>query len=144
MLAFLDANIVIYAVMRADPVDLEHVRKQKIAVALIDKLVRAREAVISTQVLGEFFTVITRKGRYPLSKPEALRALDSLAKFPVIDTDRTLVQAAARRSHQSQISYYGALIVEAALRSGASILYSKDMQHGMRYDTLELRNPFLG
>jgi predicted nucleic acid-binding protein len=40
--------------------------------------------------------------------------------------------------------HWNALIVEAAIRSGATILYTEDMHHGTRYGTLELRNPFLG
>ena len=43
----------------------------------------------------------------------------------------------------SRISYWDALIVEAAIRSGATILYTEDMHHGTQYGALELRNPFL-
>jgi len=35
-------------------------------------------------------------------------------------------------------------IVEAAIRSGAIILYTEDMHHGTSYVDLEIRNPFLG
>jgi predicted nucleic acid-binding protein len=61
----------------------------------------------------------------------------------VISIDASLVQLALQRVQQSRISYWDALIVEAAIRSRATILYTEDMHHGTCYGTLELRNPFL-
>jgi len=61
----------------------------------------------------------------------------------VISISASLVQAGIARMQKNQLSYWDALIVESALRAGASILYSEDLQHGMRFDSLEVRNPFL-
>jgi predicted nucleic acid-binding protein len=54
-----------------------------------------------------------------------------------------LIRLALVRVQQSRISYWDALIVEAAIRSGASVLYTEDMHHGTHYGPVELRNPFL-
>ncbi len=57
--------------------------------------------------------------------------------------DETLVVLALQRVQQSRISYWDALIVESAIRSGATILYTEDMHHSTSYGTLQIRNPFL-
>jgi predicted nucleic acid-binding protein len=72
------------------------------------------------------------------------KKVEDLSEQIVIAIDSSLVQLALRRVEQSRISYWDALIVEAAIRSGATILYTEDMHHGTRYGSLELRNPFLG
>jgi len=48
-----------------------------------------------------------------------------------------------RRQFKSQLSFYDALIIEAAIAGGAELLYSEDLQHGMRFDKLRVVNPFL-
>ncbi len=39
-------------------------------------------------------------------------------------------------------SFYDSLIVAAALESGATRLYSEDMQHGQQIEGLSIENPF--
>jgi len=42
------------------------------------------------------------------------------------------------------LSYWDSTIVAAALNSGAEVLYSEDMQHGLTVEgRLEIRNPFV-
>jgi predicted nucleic acid-binding protein len=135
MRCFLNANVVISSLQWADPADLEQTRKQRVATELIDRLDQANAVVISTQVLGEFFNAITRKGVRPLTAAEGASAVELLAKFPVVSTDVNLVRAAIQRSQTSKISFYDALIVEAAIRAGASILYTEDLHHGIQYGT---------
>lgn len=52
---FLDTNILIYSIDRADPA------KQEMAIGLIETHAKARTGVISTQVLQEFHSAATRK-----------------------------------------------------------------------------------
>ena len=47
------------------------------------------------------------------------------------------------RHFRSKISFYDALIVEAAIAGGAEILYSEDLSHEQRFDSLQVINPFL-
>ena len=42
-----------------------------------------------------------------------------------------------------RLSIWDALILRAALISGCRRLYTEDLQHGFRIETLELVNPFL-
>jgi predicted nucleic acid-binding protein len=139
--AFVDTNILIYAFVR----DISgSVEKADTANALIERLTRQDEIIVSAQVLSEFSANAMRKGSPPLTEQQTSRLIDKFAAQTVIAIDASLVQLALHRVQQSRISYWDALIVEAAIRSGATILYTEDMDHGTRYGSLELRNPFLG
>ena len=66
--SFLDTNILIYSVDRADPA------KQNTALDLIARHAKDRTGVISTQVLQEFYSAATRKlGIEPLQARQHLR-----------------------------------------------------------------------
>ena len=43
-----------------------------------------------------------------------------------------------------QLSFWDALIVVAAQKGGASVIYSEDFNHGQTFDTVEILNPFEG
>ena len=53
------------------------------------------------------------------------------------------VNAAIEKSIRHHLSIWDAMVIEAAQRSGAEILYTEDLQHGQRFDTLTVINPFL-
>jgi predicted nucleic acid-binding protein len=40
-----------------------------------------------------------------------------------------------------QVSFWDALVIQAAHASGAEILYSEDLSDGQRYGTLQVKNP---
>lgn len=141
MAAFVDTNILLYALSRANSIEVE---KVAIAKALIAELSKRTNLRISAQVLSEFITNAMRKGMPPLSLKEASEIVDELSRETILPIDASLVQLALQRVQQSHIGYWDALIVEAAIRSGATILYTEDMHHGTHYGPLELRNPFLG
>ena len=56
--------------------------------------------------------------------------------------DSELILSAIHRSRNNQLSFWDALIVQAAIEGHASTLYSEDMQRGQMQDTLRVVNPF--
>ncbi len=42
-----------------------------------------------------------------------------------------------------QLSFWDAMIVQAANRAGLPLLYSEDLNHDQRYGTVRVENPFL-
>ena len=81
------------------------------------------DIVLSAQVLGEFFNVLTRK--IMRTKKEAREIISDLAmNFEVIEIDKSLVLEAMEISIRYKYSYWDSLIVVAALRTGCSILYT--------------------
>jgi predicted nucleic acid-binding protein len=140
MAAFVDTNILLYAFSRASNGDPA---KTAVANELVERLIRSDTILLSAQVLNEFISVSMRKGKPPLTLVETAGIVTRLSRYTVLPIDTPLIQLALRRVEKSRISYWDALIVEAALRSGATILYTEDMHHGTRYGQLELVNPFL-
>ena len=115
-----------------------------------EKRARARELlreerdsiVLSIQVLGEFYVTVTRKFAESLSLETATRAVEAFSRFRVQPVHAETVSAAIRRSRSAMLSYWDALIVEAALKAGAGVLFTEDLQDGRRIEGLQIVNPF--
>lgn len=136
MPTFVDTNVLAYAH------DASEQRRQPIAASLISDLWRSREGVLSTQVLTEFYVVATRKFRPPLSRRETRGLVDAYSAWRVVHVDPALIVAASALEEQHSLSFWDALIVEAARRSGAGRLLSEDLRHGRRIAGLVVENPF--
>ncbi|MBI4475530.1 MAG: PIN domain nuclease, partial [Acidobacteria bacterium] len=54
----------------------------------------------------------------------------------------TSILAAIDLEEKFQLSFWDALIVQAAQASGAETLYSEDLADGQQYGSLEVVNPF--
>jgi predicted nucleic acid-binding protein len=94
-------------------------------------------------VLQEFYSVATRKLQPSLTPPQARQVVHDYSDWCRVDTDPLLIISASRLSEQHSISFWDALIVEAALRAGAVELLTEDLQDGHQFDHLTVRNPFL-
>lgn len=133
---FVDTNVLAYAH------DASEQRRQPIAAALVDGLWHSREGVLSTQVLTEFYVVATRKFQPPLPRREARGLVDAYSAWPVVTVDTALITAASALEERHSLSFWDALIIEAARRAGADQLLSEDLQHGRRIAGLVIENPF--
>lgn len=133
---FLDTNILVYAYDRRDPA------KQLKAQALLEQGIHDENVSLSTQILSEFFVVITRRIQTPLSVDEAAEVIESLSIIPVAEVDRAMVKRAIETHQRYGISYWDALIVAAAERSGCAQIYSEDLKHGDSYHRVLVVNPF--
>ena len=140
MAAFLDTNVLVYAFADNSSNSID---KVAIARRLIDELSVRTEIILSAQVLNEFSANAMRKASPPLTIHQTSAIVRRLSTQTIVAIDSSLVLLALQRVQQSRISYWDALIVEAAIRSGATTLYTEDLHHGTRYGTLEIRNPFL-
>ena len=137
MKVFVDTNVLVYAYDRA--AESKHVRARE----LVGELWNAGRGTLSTQVLQEFYVNVRRKARPPLP-PEDARALvaDYLAWDPIVN-DGAAVLEAVDAAHRHRLSFWDALIVVAAVKSGASVLYSEDLNHGQMFESVQVLNPFL-
>jgi len=130
---FIDTNILVYLFDRDAP-------GKK---AVCERLLREHtELRLSTQVLQEFYVAVTRKLAPPLDPEQALAVIDNLRKFPVATISPDLVMRGIRRSIESKLSYWDALIVETALTERADVLVTEDLQDGWMVDSMRVWNPF--
>lgn len=132
---FLDTNILLYAALGMED------SPEKWAISR--QILLQGKFATSGQVLAEFYYNVTRKGRRPLSKFEALNWIRLLAQKPCQVIDAALVEAAIELSTRYQISYWDGAILAAAQRVGAKALYTEDLSHNQIYGTVIARNPFL-
>jgi predicted nucleic acid-binding protein len=129
-----DTNVLIYAVDNADPI------KQEIADQLIGRG-PSIGAMLTTIVLGEFFSVATRKGY--LAPPAATEKIeDYLVTFPVISYSEHHLLIAARESAAGRFSFWDAVMLASAEEAGCTLCYSEDMADGARLGAVTVRNPF--
>jgi predicted nucleic acid-binding protein len=134
---FIDTNILVYSQ------DIHDEIKHQTAEKLLTQLWTSGLGVLSTQVLQEFYSVATRKLRPPLTPTQARQVVLDYSEWCRVDTDPLLIISASRLSELHSINFWDALIVEAALRVGASELASEDLHHGHRFGEVTVRNPFL-
>ncbi|MEO5735113.1 MAG: PIN domain-containing protein [Rubrivivax sp.] len=135
MRSFIDTNVLIYADAGDEPA------KQSVAIALIAQCLRDGSGVISTQVLHEFINAALRKLNLPLATVrERLRVY---ARFETIGSSTAAALEALELHATHRISFWDALILQAARQSGCVRLLSEDLQTGASIAGVRIVNPFL-
>lgn len=132
--SFIDTNVLVYAFDGSDPV------KQRTARRVLEE---STSIVLSTQVLLEFFVVVTRKLTPPVPEQLAADAVAELARLRVIPTDEHLVLRAVTTSITEQISVWDAMIIEAAAEAGCDRILTEDLHTGSTIRDVEIVDPFV-
>jgi predicted nucleic acid-binding protein len=130
---FVDTNIWVRAVDSADPA------KRERALEVVAPA-KGRDLVVSTQVLTEFYAVMTRELAVPVSEAEAM--VLQLSTLPVVAIDASPVAAAVAGSREWQVSILDALILRAAEVAGCRRLLSEDLADRATYGSVVVENPF--
>ena len=134
---FVDTNILIYAH------DKDAMEKYDIAKTILRELWSQRTGVLSMQVLQEFYVNVTRKITTPLPKDLARGVVNSYAIW-CMETTPAEISAAFQIEDESGISFWDALIVSSAVKSGATRILSEDLNAGQRIAGIPIENPFVG
>ena len=135
-LSFVDTNVLVYAFERTDS------PKSRAAQRLIGDLMDRDRLRVSTQVLQELFVTLTQKVARQCSAAKALAVLEDLTAWPLVVIDYTAIRSAAELADRARISFWDALVVVAAAQSGASVLYTEDLNHGQEILGVRIKNPF--
>ena len=133
---FIDTNVLVYAYDRHIPA------KQEQAQQILLSGIENESAVLSTQVLGEFFNVVTRRIQNPPSAEEAEAVIDLIGILPVVEVEAALIRRAVATHRQYGITCWDSLIVAAAERAGCSRILSEDLNAGQAYHGIVVVNPF--
>jgi predicted nucleic acid-binding protein len=134
--AFVDTNILVYAFDRSGS------PKKDLAIKLLNHLLEHDRIRLSTQVLQELFVTLTRKVRQPCSVSEALGRLADLSVWPLFLVDYAAIRDAGLLCEEARLSFWDALVIVSAARSGAATLYTEDLNHGQRILGIRIVNPF--
>ena len=130
---FLDTNVLVYAFDSADDAKRERA---------LTVLAEHPDAVISTQVLLEWFTIVTRKLTPTLPLADAVTAMGVLARLDVVPADADLALRAARTSVEAQLSIWDAMVIEAAAIAGCGTILTEDLNDGQVIRGVKVINPF--
>ena len=134
---FVDSNLLVYAHDRGSG------EKHERAKDLVERLWFDGTGVLSTQVLQEFYVNIRRKARHPLPAGEATRIVSDYLSWDVVVNSGESILQAFFVEDRFQISFWDALIVQAAASAGVRTLYSEDFNHNQVYGPVRVVNPFL-
>ena len=134
---FIDTNIFVYTF------DKSNAAKRMKADKLVKKALVHNNGCISYQVIQEFLNVATRKFTVPLSTQDAEKYLDHvLSPLCRIFSSIDLYHHALDIKERWQFSFYDSLIIAAARAADCNILYSEDLQHNQKIESLTIINPF--
>ena len=136
MPSLVDTNILVYAE------DRDAQRKHDIARELLVELWDGRDGVLSVQVLQEFYVTVTRKLRKPLSTARAVAIIEQYLTWSVVENTGGLLTDAIELQQARRLSFWDALVVQAAIEAGCERLYSEDLNRGQRFGALIVVNPF--
>ena len=133
---FVDTNILMYAH------DSSTGAKHERALALVEALWQERSGVVSTQVLQELAVNLRKKAKKPLDAKGARDIVtDYLTWHVVVNNGESILEALDLESRY-RVSFWDALVLQAAQASGAETLYSEDLSDGQRYGSVRVVNPF--
>ncbi|TWJ11122.1 PIN domain-containing protein [Geobacter argillaceus] len=129
---FFDSNLWVYLNSR-DP-----------KAAVVSELVNSHfsRIIVSSQVLGEIYHVLVRKG---FTDKETAREIvsDLQESFIIAPVTSATVSSAVTLNIRHGYSYWDSLIIASALENGCTTLFSEDLHHTQRVDgRLAIINPF--
>ncbi len=135
---FVDTKILVYAHDRSAG------EKHDRARMLVEQLWSSGLGVLSTQVLQELCINLRRKISRPLPLFEVRQLVVDYSSWEIVTNTAESVVAALEIETRYKLSFWDALIVQAAESAGASVLYSEGFSPGQRYRTVQVVNPLVG
>lgn len=132
-----DTNVLIYLY------DSKENAKRRTAASVVDAIWELGDGYLTTQVLGEFYTVALRKLTPPLSPREAAEEVEKFIEgWLVCDVTVPTVREAVRGAAAHQLAYYDALIWATAKMNQISNILTEDGQHNRVIEGVRYLNPF--
>ena len=114
--------------------------KGAVAIRLYEQFAEAGTALLSTQILQEFYYSATRKLGIP--RDIAREVIVGLSREPVVVNGPAEILHAIAIEQRYQISFWDALILAAAESGGANTVFTEDLSDGQQYGSVTVRNPF--
>jgi predicted nucleic acid-binding protein len=134
-----DTNVLVYAYDRSGGA------KQVRAREVLSGLATRSAGVLSTQVLAEFFSAVTRKLPDRMTPREGQRHLQHYARsWRIVGLTSEIILEAARGVVEYQFPFYDAQIWATAKEIRIPKVLSEDFSHGTRIEGVEFLNPFVG
>jgi predicted nucleic acid-binding protein len=134
---FVDTNILMYAH------DTSTGAKHERAKVLVEQLWRDRTGVVSTQVLQELAVNLRRKAGRPVDLKATREIVADYLSWQIVVNGGESILEALDLQGRYQLSFWDALVVQAAQASGAAVLYSEDLSAGQEFGSVTVVNPLV-
>jgi len=132
---FVDTNILMYAHDSAGG------EKHDRAKALVRDLWESRSGVVSTQVLQELAVNLRKKAKKPLDGRATRDVVSDYLTWQVVVNGGDSILEALDIEARYRVSFWDALIIQAAHAAGAAVLYSADLSSDQYYVHVQVVNP---
>ena len=134
---FVETNILIYAHDRSAGIKHQRARHA------IERLWTTGQGVLSTQILQELCVKFRCKLARPLPGEEVRRLIQDYLSWEIVANSPEAVLQALEIEVRYKISFWDAMVLQAAEQSGTAILYSEDLAAGQSYGPVQVMNPLL-
>ena len=132
---FLDTNIFVYMLDDSDDF------KRRRAEELVQRSLERGTGCISYQVVQETLNVANKKLGFAADDSRTLMA-DILAPLWAVYPSTGLYERGLEVRAKYGFGFYDSLIIAGAIQSGCTRLYTEDLQHGQRIQSLTIEDPF--
>ena len=133
---FVDTNVFVYARDAASP------QKQVAAKEWLARLWREQSGRTSMPVLSELYVTLTRELRPGLSTEDAWDDIEALLAWDPLPVNREVLARAHALAKRFRLSWWDGMVVAAAELQNCDTLLTEDLQDGMRFGQVTVRNPF--
>ena len=133
---FVDTGVLVYAHDRS--AGGKHDRAKEV----VSQLWHERSGVLSTQVLQELYVNLRKVAAKPLPRSQAKQLLAEYLTWEVVVNDGQSILEALELEERYRISFWDAMIVQAANAAGVESLCTEELNHGQRYGSVVVINPF--
>lgn len=135
-LYFVDTNVLVYARDVTEP------QKHQAAREWLRHLWANRTGRISTQILKEYYQVVTRRLQPGMPVDEAREDIRGLQTWNPQDINATTLEMAWVVEDRFGFSWWDSLIIASAQQTGCRYLLSEDLQDQQAIGPLTVINPF--
>ncbi len=132
---FLDSNILVYLFSTTEVVKSEQIN------TIIQTYSDKNQLVWSTQVIQEFYAVMSRK--YNVPSLQIKKIIDTFSHLECVVNDVAIIKSAIDIQVIHQLSFRDSLIISSAKTSKCTYLLSQDLNAGQRIEGIQVVNPFL-
>ena len=134
---FVDTSVLILSEDGARPEAREQV------MAVLRLLWQQRRGRLSTQVLNDFYRLVTTRIQPPMPNGDARAEVRRYQRWQPWAIDHATVESAWSIESRFGLPYADALIVAAAKAQGCSRLLSPELKHELQLDSVQILNPLL-
>jgi len=103
---------------------------------------QSQQGRLSTQILNEFYVVVTQKLKPSVEQAIAGAGVQDLMRWQPIAVDSDVIQKAWTAQDDFHFSWWDSLIVASAQIAKCQYLLSEDLQHGQQLGGVKVISPF--